>query len=94
MGVCDSLASTRRKFLIDTRDKLRIGYAKIAANRGRFSRRGLAKLYSSFCDHAVLSASGLYPIFTKIDLKQMGLIIFVIVNSFCTYPDLFETDAL
>ena len=71
MYVCDSLASTQREFLIDTRYKLRICSAIIVANRGRFSRRELVKLYSSFCDHAILSTSGLYPIFTKIDLKQM-----------------------
>ena len=71
ISICESVGSIRRKFICDSKDKLKAGYGKIVANRGRFNRHGLAKLYCSFCDHAILSASGLYPLFTKHDLKQM-----------------------
>ena len=63
ISICDSVSALRRKTVSDIKDNLKMGYAKIVANRGRYNRRGLAKFYSTFCDHAILFVSGVYPLF-------------------------------
>ena len=49
----------------DCKKKIQLSYSKIVANRGRYNRKFLAKLYSVFTDHSVLFLSGIYPIFHK-----------------------------
>jgi hypothetical protein len=52
--------------------KIQIGYSKIVANRGRYNRKALGKLYSSFCDHSILFLSGFLPILKPKDLKSIS----------------------
>ena len=46
-------------------------YSKIVANRGKYNRRVLGRLYATFCDHFVLYLSGLYPLRKKNDINQI-----------------------
>ena len=61
ISITKNLSSLRQHTVCDISEKIQIGYAKIVANRGKYNRRALAKLYSSFCDHSVLYASGSFP---------------------------------
>ena len=48
-----------------------MGYSKIVANRGKYNRRALGRLYATFCDQSVLYLSGLYPLLKKNDVNQI-----------------------
>ena len=48
-----------------------MGYSKIVANRGKYNRGALGRLYATLCDHSVLCLSGLYPLLKKKDLNQI-----------------------
>ena len=48
-----------------------MGYSKIVANRGKYNRRAMGRLYATFCDHSVLYLSGLYPLPKKNDANQI-----------------------
>ena len=52
--ICSTFSGLHVKALVDIKQKLQIGYGKVVANRGRYSRRALARLYSTFYDHSVL----------------------------------------
>ena len=55
----------RTNIVWDVKEKLKVGYGKIVANRGHYSRKALALLYSSFCDLLILFLSGISPILKK-----------------------------
>ena len=52
ISICSCLSAFRSCGLNDIKSKLKIGYAKIVPNRGRFSRKALSRLYSTYCDHS------------------------------------------
>ena len=64
----NNLSSLRQRTVCDISKKIQIGYAKIVANRGKYNRRALAKLYFTFCDHSILYASSLFPLLNNGDL--------------------------
>jgi len=66
-----NLKTLRERAVWDARVKIQIGYSKIVANRGKYNRIALGKLYSTFSDHSVLYLSGLYPIFKKKDISDI-----------------------
>ena len=53
----------------DVKEKLQVGYGKIVANYGHYSRKVLALLHTSSCDHSILSLSGISPI---LNIKKSG----------------------
>ena len=57
ISITNNISSLRQPTVCDISKKIQIGYAKIVANRGKYNRRGLAKLFSTFCDYSVLYAS-------------------------------------
>ena len=65
--------SLRQRTVCDISKKIQIGYGKIVANRGKYNRRALAKLYSTFCDHSVLYASSLLPPLNNDNLKRIRI---------------------
>ena len=79
ISVYDSLASTRMKFLIDTRDKLELAMQKLLQIVVVLADRDWLSCILIFVTMSFCLRPGLYPIFTKIDLKQMR------VNYFCYY---------
>ena len=50
---------------------MRVGYAKISPNRGRYNQNGLCRLYSSFCAPAVFYLSGFAFLLRKKDTKKI-----------------------
>ena len=62
-----------KRYVCDISKKIQIGYAKIAANKGKYNRRALAKLNSTFCDHSVLYASGPFPLLNNGNLKRIRI---------------------
>lgn len=76
INICKSLTLFRFRALSDIKDKLKLGYAKIVPNRGRYNRKALAKLYSSFCDHAVLFPAGLHILFRPGDISDIRIMYF------------------
>ena len=64
-SITSNLSSLRQRTVCDISKKIQIGYAKIVANRGKYNRRTLAKLYSTLCDHSVLYASGFFPLLSS-----------------------------
>ena len=75
INVSKTLKSLRTLTVADYKKKIQLSYSKIVANRGRYNRKSLAKLYSVFTDHSVLFLSGIYPIFHKKISVQFVLII-------------------
>ena len=73
ISITNNLSSLRQRTVCDISKKIQIGYAKIVANRGKYNRRALAKLYSTFCDHSVLYASGLFPLLNNGNLKRIRI---------------------
>jgi len=71
-----ALVDIKQDRLWGDRLRLQIGYGKVVANRGRYSRRALARLYSTFCDHSVLFTSGIYPLLQKKQLKSIRVMYF------------------
>ena len=76
ISICSTLTFLRLQVLRDVKEKLKIGYAKIVPNRGKYSRRALAKMYSTYCDHSVLFLSGMYSLLNKNDLRQIRIAYF------------------
>ena len=70
ISICSTLACLRLKVLRDVTEKLKIGYAKIVPNRGKYSRRALAKLHS---DHSVLFLSGMYSLLNKNHFRRIRI---------------------
>ena len=60
---------------------IHIGYSKIVANRGKYIRIALGKLYYTFSDNSVLYLSGLYPILRDKDSSDVPVAYF----RFCKY---------
>ena len=79
ISITNNLLSLRQHTVCDISKNIQIGYAKIFANRGKYNRRALAKLYSTFCDHSVFHASGLFP------LLNNGFQISNFANLFCIF---------
>ena len=73
ISITNNLSSLRQRTVCDISKKIQIGYAKIVANRGKYNRRALANLYSTFCDHSVLYTSGLFPLLKKGNLKRIRI---------------------
>ena len=71
----------RLQFHRDVTEELNTGHAKIVPNRGKYSRRALAKIHSTYCDHSVLFISGM---FSLLNLRQMCIA--YIAKFCCTYP--------
>lgn len=76
INICSLLSAFRSSAITDVKNKLRAGYGKIVPNRGKYSRRALAKLYSSFCDHSILFLCGLYSLFRSDDLRNFRVLYF------------------
>ena len=53
--------------------KIQTGCVKIVANRGKYNRRVVAKLYSSFCNHYVLCASDLFSLLNNGKLNRIWI---------------------
>ena len=73
ISIANNLSSLRQRTVYDISKKIQIGYAKIVANRGKYNRRALSNLYSTFCDHSVLYASGLFPNLINGNLKSIRI---------------------
>jgi len=71
----------RKGAVRDAKTKIQVGYSKIVANRGKYNRIALGKLYSTFSDHSVLYLSGLYPILRNKDFSDVQVAYF----RFCKY---------
>ena len=71
INVSKTLKSFRKLVVADCKKKIQLSYSKIVANRGRYNRKSLAKLYSVFTDHSVLFLSGIYPIFHQKDIRSV-----------------------
>ena len=70
----------------DISKKIQIGYPKIVANREKYNRRALVKLYSIFRDHSLLYASGLFLLLNNGNLKRIQIIFFSnFANFFCIF---------
>jgi len=54
--------SLDNKLMADSRKKIQVEYSKIVANRGKRDRKSLFKLYSFFCDRAVLFPVGVFSL--------------------------------
>ena len=81
ISICSSISAIRASALADIKNKLKAGYAKIVPNRGRHSRKALAKLYSTYCDHSILFLSGLRPFFNNNDMQDIRVLYF----RYCKY---------
>ena len=81
ISICSSLSTFWSCGLNDIKSKLKIGYAKIVPNRGRFSRKALSRLYSTYCDHSILFLSSFRPFFNSQDLQNIRVLYF----SYCKY---------
>ena len=81
ISICSSLSAFRSCGLNDIKIKLKKGYAKIVPNRGRFPRKALSRLYSTYCDHSILFLSGLRPLFNNQDLQGIRVMYF----RYCKY---------
>ena len=77
----NNLSSLSQCTVCDISKKIQIGYTKVVANRGKYNRRALAKLYSTLCDHSVLYASGLFPLLNNGNFNRIHLNYF----KFCKY---------
>ena len=71
INICKSLMLFCFWALSDIKEKLKQLYTKIISNRGRYNRKALAKLYSSFCDRVVLFPAGLHIIFRPGDISDI-----------------------
>ena len=71
INVSKTLKSLQTLTVADCKKKIQLSYYKIVANRGRYNRKSLAKLYSVFTDHSVLFLSGIYPIFHKKNISSI-----------------------
>ena len=69
--VTNSISCLRQCTVRDVQKKIQMGYSKIVANRGKYNRRALGRLYATFCDHSILYLSGLYPLLKKKDVNQI-----------------------
>ena len=74
--ICSKLFTFRTNIVQDGKEKLKMGNGKILANRGHCSRKALALLHSSFCDHSILFLSGTSPIMKKKDLAEVDILYF------------------
>jgi len=45
--------------------------SKFVPNRAKYSRRAIAKMYSTYCDHSVFFLSGMYSLLNKNHLRQI-----------------------
>ena len=75
INVSKTLKSLWTLTAADCKKKIQLSYSKIFANRGRYNRKSLGKLYLVFTDHSVLFLSGIYPVFHKKISVQFVLII-------------------
>ena len=66
-----SLSSTCSAITSSVLKSIRVGYGKISPNRGRYNRKGLCRLYSSFCVPAVFYLSGFTFLLRKKDTKKI-----------------------
>ena len=73
ISITNSLPSLRQRTVSDINMKIKLGYAKIVANRGKYNKLALAKLYSTFCDHSILFASGIFLLLKKTELKRIRI---------------------
>ena len=71
-----NLKTLRECAVRDAKAKIQIGYSKIVANRGKYNRIALGKVYSTFSDHSVLYLSGLYTIFRIKDFSDIRVACF------------------
>ena len=71
INVIKTLKSLWTLAVADCKKKIQLSYFKIVANRGRYNRKSLAKLYSVFTDHSFFFLSGIYPIFHKKDISSI-----------------------
>ena len=66
-----SLSSTCSAITSSVPKSMWVGYGKIPPNRGRYNRKGLCRLYSSFCAPAVSYLSGFAFLLRKKDTKKI-----------------------
>jgi len=65
---------------------IQVGYAKIVANRCKYNRIALGKLYSAFSDHSVLYLSGLYSILKNNDFSDIWVAYFRFYKYLLYFP--------
>jgi hypothetical protein len=68
--VTKSISSLHQHTVHDVKKEIQIGFSKIAADRGKYHRRELGRLHSTFCNNTVLYLSGL-PVLKKKDVKHV-----------------------
>ena len=66
-----SLSSTCSAITSSVLKRMWVGYAKISPKRGRYSRKGLCRLHSSFCAPAVFYLSGFAVLLRKKNKKKI-----------------------
>ena len=74
--ICSNLLTFRTNIVRDVEEKLKVGYGKIVANRGHYSRKALTLLYSCFCDHSILFLSGISTMLKLKDLTELHILYF------------------
>ena len=74
--VSNSLALFRKQIVADSVRKIQFSYSKIAANRGKYNRRALGRLFSTFSDHSMLYFPGVHSILKLKDLKKIKVTCF------------------
>ena len=79
--VSNSLALFRKQIVADSVRKIQFSYSKIVANRGKYNRRALGRLFSTFSDHSVLYFSGVHSVLKLKDLKKIKVTYF----KFCKF---------
>ena len=71
INIAKNLKSLREQAVANCKKKIQVSYSKIVANRGKYSRKTLAKLYSVFTDHSILFLSGVYPILGRKNTRSL-----------------------
>ena len=66
ISLINTLPSIRQCTVSNYNKKIQLGYVKIDTNRGKYNKLVLAKPYSTFCDHLILFAYGIFPLLKKI----------------------------
>ena len=71
ISFCPSIYETCSELVTNALKNIRVSYGKISPNRGRYNRKGLARLYNSFCSPGVNFLSGFHHLLRKKDLRRL-----------------------